>query len=170
LSRREKRLSIFIMAGCMAAVSLLSAFAGYGVATRAAGGEAAILRSEGAEPIAALPTATPPIRVVEPQTDTIAIPGFKKLTAEGQTLHAGAITNPEQNGCYFVVTLIMPGGAELYRSTYLAPGESLGDVDTLVPLAAGAYEGVTAKYSCYTMDDLKPLNGADITLTLEVLE
>jgi hypothetical protein len=116
------------------------------------------------------PVASPSVRIIEPQPDTIAIPGFKRLTAEGQTLHAGAITNPEQNACYFIVTLIMPGGAELYRSTYLAPGQSLGDVETLVPLTPKAYEDVTARYSCYTIDELKPLNGADINFTLEVLE
>jgi hypothetical protein len=173
----------------MAAVALISAFAGYGIATRVAAGRAIILSGESAEAgevesMAALPeaeptditsesaesVASPSVRIIEPQPDTIAIPGFKRLTVEGQTLHAGAITNPEQNACYFIVTLIMPGGAELYRSTYLAPGKSLGDVETLVPLAAKAYEDVTARYSCYTLDDLKPLNGADINFTLEVLE
>jgi hypothetical protein len=112
------------------------------------------------------------VRIIEPPpdtSDTIAIPGFKKLTATGQTLKAGAITNPEQNACYFVVTLIMPGGAELYRSSYLAPGQSLGDVEMLVSPSPNVYEDVTARYSCYTMGDLKPLNGADINFTLEVL-
>jgi hypothetical protein len=183
--RRVRSMSIFILAGCMAAVALISAFAGYGVATRAAaGGDAVTLQDRDAElpagePADAAPevesiaaSASPPVRIIEPPpdtSDTIAIPGFKKLTAEGQTLKAGAITNPEQNACYFVVTLIMPGGAELYRSTYLAPGQSLGDVEMLVPLAAKSYEDVTARYSCYTMDELQPLNGADIAFTLEVL-
>jgi hypothetical protein len=193
--RRAKRMSILVLAGCMASVALVSAFAGYGVATRAAAGaDGVTLHGEdaepvadnpieaapGAEPVAALAegaeqtaaTASPEVRVIEPPpetSDTIAIPGFKRLTVEGQTLHAGAITNPEQNACYFIVTVIMPGGAELYRSTYLAPGQSLGDVETLVPLSPKTYEGVTAKYTCYTLDELKPLNGADITFTLEVL-
>jgi hypothetical protein len=182
---RSKIMSIFVLAGCMAVVALVSAFAGYSIAMRAvAGGEAVTLQDGGAEPpvgepadaasevVSVAASASPPVRIIEPLPDTsntIAIPGFKRLTAEGQTLKADAITNPEQNACYFVVTLIMPGGAELYRSSYLAPGQSLGDVEMLVTLAAKTYKDVTARYSCFTMDELKPLKGADITFTLEVL-
>ena len=167
-------MSIFILAGCVAVVALAAAFAGYTIGAGRASGDAvpaAAPMLEDAAPGSALPEPVlPSIQIIEPPipAGSIAVPGFERLTAEGRTLNAGAITNPSQNTCYFIITLIMPGGAELYRSSYLAPGQSLGDVEMLVPLVPETYRGVFARYSCYALDDLKPLNGADIEFVLEV--
>lgn len=99
---------------------------------------------------------------------SILIPGFDKLTVKGLTLNAGNIKNSAQNSCYLVAALLMPDSAEVYRSGYLAPGQTLGNAVMASPLAPGTYEGATVRYYCYTLDNLTPLNGADISITLEV--
>jgi len=103
------------------------------------------------------------------QSGSISVPGFEQLTVQGATLHAGAISNPSRNSCYFIVALMLADGTEVFRSGILAPGQSVGSVELTQPPPPGKYEGATALYSCYTLETVQPLNGADITFTLEVL-
>lgn len=104
-----------------------------------------------------------------PEAASITIPGFDRMTIKaGETVQEAALYNPENNECYFVLSLYMPDGAEIYHSSKLAPGETLDTIEMARPLEAGTYEGATLRYACYDFDDLKPLNGADINFILEV--
>jgi len=111
----------------------------------------------------------------EPEPDEIIIdgyitvPGFEKLTAEQGTIHSSGISNPAKNECYIIVSMIMPDGSEIYHSGILAPGQELDSITFPYPLDSGVYEGVITRYSCYALDTMQPLNGADVTFTLEVL-
>ena len=163
-------MNFILLAVCMAVVAFAAVLIGYNV-----GASSVAVHTNAAAPLNSdiiisdePPEVTPNPAQVEKDSSVIALPGFERLTANGRTIQADTILNPAQNACYFIVTLIMPGGAEIYRSGYLAPGESLGDVEMLVPLPAGTYDGVTARYSTYAVNDLKPLNGADVKFNLEV--
>ena len=168
--RRFNKVNFILLAVCMAVVAFAAVLIGYNVGVSSV----AVNANTDALPVAAIerqdapPEVTPNAPQVVTNSSVISLPGFERLTATGRTLHADMVQNPAQNACYFIVTLIMPGGAELYRSGYLAPGESLGDVEMLVPLPAGTCEGVIARYSTFAINNLQPMNGADVKFILEV--
>lgn len=104
------------------------------------------------------------------KTPSITIPGFDSLTMkEGQADQDVKLYNPQQNKCYFVLTIYLQNGTEIFHSSKLAPGEKLNKIELAQPLKAGTYKGAKLRYSCYAFEDLQPLNGADINFTLEVL-
>ena len=170
-------MNIFILASCMAVVALCAAFAGYSVGISAAPVDvqpvAVTLQDEVSEPEPSPPVVLipEPVEIIPPTvpSGSISIPGFEQLTVQGGTLRAGGITNPTRNNCYFAVTLLLADGKEFFRSGILAPGQSVGDVDLSEPLSPGRYESAVVRYSCYTLDTMQPLNGADISFLLEVL-
>lgn len=103
------------------------------------------------------------------RTSSITIPGFDSLTMkEGQTTQKVTLYNPQQNKCYFVLSMYLQDDKEIFHSSKLAPGEKLDTIELRQPLKAGTYEGAKLRYSCYAFDDLQPLNGADINFKLEV--
>ena len=168
---RRGNVNIVILAVCMAAVTLSAVLIGYSFGASSAAAVAAPAARE-YEMSAVMPTVSPeasPAATPGYVAGSIAVPGFERLTAEGQTLHAAAVANPAQNNCYFVAAVVMPNGTEVYRSSYLAPGQSLGDVQLSEAVAPGTYEGAVVRYFCYAVADMKPLNGADISFVLEVL-
>jgi|LSQX01.3.fsa_nt_gb hypothetical protein len=166
---RRDNVNIIILAVCMAAVTLSAVLIGYSFGSSRAAAVAAPAAAVAFQELTPAPAPETPQAATQGFTaGSIAVPGFERLTAEGQTLHAAGVSNSEQNSCYFVVSIILPDGSEVYRSSYLAPGQSLGDVELSKPLAPGTYEGAVARYSCFDLADMRPLNGADISFVLEV--
>ena len=98
----------------------------------------------------------------------IAIPGYEKLGfAAGKTAQTVNLTNPPENACTFVLTLSLDGGEALWTGEALSPGEAFKSITLTRALDAGDYPAAL-HYDCYTVEGNKPLNGADIQLTLEV--
>ncbi len=98
-----------------------------------------------------------------------AIPGFDFLYFRaGKLTQTARLYNPAQNHCYFQIRIILPNGQEIYNSDMLAPGESVKRITLNTSLAAGTYEGAVAQYNCYSLDELKSINGATVKFTLEV--
>lgn len=109
-----------------------------------------------------------------PQTDGgqsgIAIPGYKSIVLKAdQAQQSVNLYNPEVNDCYFVMSLLLPDGTEIWKSKMVAPGKGLYEIMLSQTVPAGTYENSTLKYECYKMDDsLTLLNGGEVKLTLEV--
>ena len=100
--------------------------------------------------------------------ENIAIPGYEKLDfAAGKTAQAVNLKNPPENACDFVLTLTLEGGETLWTGKALSPGEAFTRITLSKALDAGDYPA-TLHYDCYTIEDNRPLNGAEIQLTLEV--
>ena len=100
--------------------------------------------------------------------ENIAIPGYEKLSfAAGKTAQAVNLKNPPENACTFDLTLTMEDGETLWTGKALSPGEAFTRVTLTRALDAGEYPA-TLHYDCYTIEDNRPLNGAEIELTLEV--
>ena len=100
--------------------------------------------------------------------ENIAIPGYEKLSfAAGKTAQAVNIKNPPENACTFVLSLSLEGGETLWTGKALSPGETFTRITLTRALDAGEYPA-TLHYDCYTIEDNRPLNGAEIQLTLEV--
>ena len=98
----------------------------------------------------------------------IAIPGYEKLDfAAGKTAQAVNLKNPPENACTFVLSLTLDDGTTLWTGEALSPGEAFTRITLTKALDAGEY-AATLHYDCYTIEDNRPLNGAEIQLILEV--
>lgn len=104
-----------------------------------------------------------------PDAESIAIPGYDELVLRARSIEQQVdFYNPEGNGCYFVISVLLPDGAELFKSGLIAPGSRLTSIDLSHALEAGTYAKAVLRYSCFRVGDMAQLNGADILLTLEV--
>lgn len=108
----------------------------------------------------------------EKNTDTIDIPGFEAINLKaGTTEQSVNLYNPEQNTCYFKMSLILADGTVLWESDLVAPGKAIYELTLTEALDAGEYADTILKYECFAMDEAQtPLNGSEIKLTLNVLE
>ena len=99
----------------------------------------------------------------------ISVPGYEKLELKaGETKQTVYLNNPEENTCYFVLSLILEDKTVIWKSDYLEPGMAFDRIELNQPLEKGNYENVTLQYDCYSIADGRMLNGSAITVTLEV--
>ncbi len=102
-------------------------------------------------------------------SDTTAIPGYDtihmKAGTQDQTVR---LYNPAENSCYFLISIVLPEGKEIYRSDLMAPGKAVEKIRLSSALEAGTYKEATLLYTCYALGDLHPMNGATVKFTLEV--
>lgn len=108
----------------------------------------------------------------EKNTDTIDIPGFDTMSLKaGETVQAVNLYNPEQNTCYFKMTISLSDGTTLWESDLIEPGKGLYEIELNKALEAGIYENAVLKYECFTLDEAQsPLNGAEVKFTINTLE
>ncbi|MEG6566855.1 hypothetical protein V6B95_07725 [Thermoanaerobacterium saccharolyticum] len=103
--------------------------------------------------------------------DTIAIPGYAQLVMKaGELLQDVELYNPEGNPCYFVISIVLPDGTGIFKSSPNKAGQKIDVIKLSQPLKAGTYEGAVMKYSCFSTLDGSPMNGANTKFTLEVVE
>lgn len=99
----------------------------------------------------------------------ISVPGYEKFRLKaGSRKQKVYLTNPKENTCYFVMSLVLEDGTVIWKSDYLEPGTAFDRIMLDEPLKAGNYENVTLKYDCYSLIDKKELNGSAIKINLEV--
>jgi len=101
--------------------------------------------------------------------NSIAIPGYEGLTLKADTKKQEiSLKNPAENNCYFVITLYLEDGTELWKSDYIKSGDISKPIKLNRKLSAGNYSA-KLKYDCFALNKEKtPLNGAEIKLTLRV--
>lgn len=103
--------------------------------------------------------------------DTIAIPGYAQLVMKaGELLQDVELYNPEGNPCYFIISIVLPDGTEIFKSSPIKAGQKTDVIKLSQPLKAGTYEGAVMKYSCFSTSDDTPMNGANTKFTLEVVK
>lgn len=105
-------------------------------------------------------------------TDTIDIPGFDVMNLKaGTTEQSVNLYNPEQNSCYFKMSILLSDRTVLWESGLVEPGKAIYNLTLNQIPSAGTYENCILKYECFSMDeDQTPLNGSEIEFTLNVLE
>ncbi len=99
--------------------------------------------------------------------DSISIPGKEsmKIQAEEKSVSVD-LYNPEDNKCYFEISILLEDGTELYKSKLVKPGQNIYKINLNKELAKGTYNA-TIHYSTYTMDgNYTPLNGANVPVKL----
>lgn len=98
----------------------------------------------------------------------ILLPGYSSMTMKAGTKEQEVnIGNPADNNCYFIITLKLEDGTELFKSDYLKPGEGLKNITLNQTLKSGQYQAVV-EYKCYSLQDQSQLNGGSSGFTLTV--
>lgn len=99
----------------------------------------------------------------------ISVPGYDTFYFKSGTKEQDIeLDNPEENTCYFVMTLSLEDGTEIWKSDLLEPGVMYDHIALEQELKAGTYENVKLNYDCYALNDMHTLNGAEIEVSLEV--
>ena len=107
---------------------------------------------------------------IEKNSDSIAIPGYEMLELKADRKEQSlCFPNPEQNMCYFQISLYLEDGTLLWKSELIEPGKTSKPIVLTESLSKGTYPKAVLRYACYRMDeDLTPLNGAETKVTLWV--
>lgn len=99
-------------------------------------------------------------------TAGIAIPGYKSITIDANKTDVKVnLQNPEGNPCYFVISLVLDDGTQLYKSKMVEPGKGLYDITLTQPLAKGEY-GAMVKYETFSLQDSSSMNRAQVKIIL----
>ena len=116
------------------------------------------------------------------ENPNIAIPGYESLTfTAGKKKQSVDFYNPDENTCYFRISLVLKGETDtangeegnageetvLWTSDFIEPGEHVKSIKLSKELENGEYTA-TLKYECFSLKDKTPLNGSNIELTLNV--
>lgn len=99
--------------------------------------------------------------------DSISIPGKESMKVQANAKSVSVdLYNPENNKCYFEISILLEDGTELYKSKLVKPGQNIYKINLNKELAKGTYNA-TIHYSTYTMDgNYTPLNGANVPVKL----
>lgn len=101
------------------------------------------------------------------ESDSISIPGYDTFTFDaGKKTQQITLYNPEENTCYFKLSLILEDGTTIWTSDLLEPGMAFTSIELDKALDKGTYSNVTVKYDCYSLKDQTQLNGAAIKVTI----
>lgn len=114
---------------------------------------------------------------ISPAADTgtdaagnISLPGYETITFRAlEKRQALKLYNPASNPCYFLISIVMPDGREVYRSKMIRPGEKFTEIELTETLEAGTYQDARLQYTCFDLNDLHTATGANIKFTLEVI-
>lgn len=100
--------------------------------------------------------------------DTISIPAVSGINmAAGQLEQTVDFYNPDENNCYFRISLYLSDDTLLYQSELLKPSEHILDITLNQELEKGIYQNCRLSYGCYTLDEsMTPLNSGDVILEI----
>ena len=116
------------------------------------------------------------------ENSNISIPGYESLELKaGKTKQSVDFYNPDDNTCFFRISLVIKYGADtangkegnvgeetvLWTSDFIEPGEHVKSIKLNKELESGEY-AATLKYECFRLQDKSPLNGSNVELTLNV--
>ena len=104
----------------------------------------------------------------KPKGGVISIPATSGMCFSADQLQQTVdLSNPKQNNCYFVITLTLSDGTEIFKSDYLAPSKNITEITLNQPLQRGLYKNCKLLYSCYSLDDKTPLNNGEVVIEIQ---
>lgn len=99
--------------------------------------------------------------------NAITIPGMTGLTMKaGQLEQTVDFYNPEQNECYFKISLYLSDNTLIYQSDYIAPSEHITDIALMQVLERGIYGKCRLVYDCFALDNKAALNSGEVILEI----
>ncbi len=101
--------------------------------------------------------------------NSISVPGFGQINMVADQLEQTTrLYNPEQNNCYFKISIVLSDGTVIWKSDFMEPGEKADKITLLKTLPEGTYNDTTIQYDCFSMSKKSSLNNARIKLKLIV--
>lgn len=101
--------------------------------------------------------------------DNNLIPGFETLNLKSDTKEQEVfLSNPEENTCYFQMSLVLENGEQIWKSELLEPGYAFDRIEINDNLKKGTYENVRLKYDCFFVKGKNLVNSAEIKIKLQV--
>lgn len=99
--------------------------------------------------------------------NAITIPGMTGLTMKaGQLEQTVDFYNPEQNECFFKISLYLSDNTLIYQSDYIAPSEHITDIALMQVLERGIYGKCRLVYDCFALDNKAALNSGEVILEI----
>jgi len=100
----------------------------------------------------------------------IQVPGYNNITIPANTSNVNiTLLNPEGNPCYFTFELVLKDNDEsLYSSKMVEPSSCIEQIALSKQLTKGEYKA-TIKIRTYSIEDLVPMNDANVETTLIVV-
>ena len=100
-------------------------------------------------------------------SDSINIPAVTGLNLKsGQLQQKVDFYNPKENQCYFIISIYLSDDTLIYKSDYLAPTETITEINLLQTLQRGTYKNCHIVYNCYTLDSKAPLNSGNVKIEI----
>lgn len=107
------------------------------------------------------------IPAVDAPSDSITIPAVTGINLKsGQLQQKVEFYNPKENQCYFVISIYLSDDTLIYESNYLAPAETITEINLLQTLKKGTYKNCRIVYNCYTLDSKAALNSGDVKIEI----
>ena len=102
--------------------------------------------------------------------ERITIPGYTGIYLQhGKTTQKVDFYNPENNSCYFVISLYLSDNTRIYKSGYIRPGEHITDIEITQKLQRGIYKNCRLVYECYSLEDESQINGSEFVIEISTL-
>lgn len=99
--------------------------------------------------------------------NAITIPGMTGLTMKAGLLEQTVdFYNPEQNECFFKISLYLSDNTLIYQSDYIAPSEHITDIALMQVLERGIYGKCRLVYDCFALDNKAALNSGEVILEI----
>lgn len=107
------------------------------------------------------------IPAVDAPSDSITIPGVTGLNLKsGQLQQKVDFYNPKENQYYFIISIYLSDDTLIYKSDYLAPAETITEINLLQTLQKGTYKNCRIVYNCYTLDSKATLNSGNVKIEI----
>lgn len=104
----------------------------------------------------------------EKTADSTKIPGFASMTIPANTTAINlSLGNPAENKCYFITSIILEDGTELFKSELIPPGKGFSTINLSKPLSSGEYNAIL-KYQTFSLDTQREMNGANLNIKIIV--
>ncbi|MDT2659273.1 tRNA (uracil-5-)-methyltransferase [Enterococcus hulanensis] len=98
----------------------------------------------------------------------IQIPGYEMVKIKADSLEQqGNFFNPEENTCYFRISLWQDSTTKLWESKLIEPGSGIYTLTLDHAVEKGTYDQAFLKYECFSLENQEPLNGSEVQLILE---
>lgn len=107
------------------------------------------------------------IPAVDAPSNSITIPAVTGINLKsGQLQQKVDFYNPKENQCYFVISIYLSDDTLIYKSDFLAPTETITEINLLQTLQKGTYKNCRMVYNCYTLDSKATLNSGDVKIEI----
>ncbi len=107
------------------------------------------------------------IPAVDAPSNSITIPAVTGINLKsGQLQQKVDFYNPKENQCYFVISIYLSDDTLIYKSDFLAPTETITEINLLQTLQKGTYQNCRIVYNCYTLDSKATLNSGDVKIEI----